>query len=458
MNASRPLIAPNDTLSRETPGEHKPACRAFALVVVLLALSILTLILTGLQSISLRQAASGRETLAMLRAHWAARAGVESTLARLESTLEGGATGSAFAIPDDMIQAASGTIAGASWSIAHAQPALSADRRFGPADPHAKVNINLMTKDDLMVLDGMTEDVADAILDWIDSDDTPRPLGAEAGYYSQLPSPYEPRNGPILSLFELELVAGVRPELLRGEDWNLNGLLDPNEDDGDLSFPPDNADGLLDAGWSAYITASSFEPALAASGQPRLNLSAASTDALIARVPSIDLAQAQVIIDYAARSTTRLEDLISTTLSQIASQSGGISTVRNLRNDQLRALFDECLFDDPDAGPLPGRVNINTVPRDTLDYITALSPGIADAIILARDSAPTGFTNMMDLLQIPAMTPTRVTTLSNYLTVEPGSYVITSTGRDEATGMESRLTVVIRTASLPVEVVEQRAE
>ena len=42
----------------------------------------------------------------------------------------------------------------------------------------------------LMSLPGMSEDVADAILDWLDEDDEPRPFGAELEYYSTLPTPY----------------------------------------------------------------------------------------------------------------------------------------------------------------------------------------------------------------------------------------------------------------------------
>ncbi len=428
--------------------------RGFALVIVLLSLSVLTMILAGVQAVSFRQAASGRETLARLRAHWAARAGVESTLARLEATLQSGVTGSAYAIPDGMIQAATGAVDGASWRITHALSGNDAEQREGPADPHAKVNINLMSANDLMQLESMTEDVADSILDWIDDDDTPNALGAEAGYYSQLPSPYEPRNGPMRSLYELELVAGVASDLVRGEDWNLDGVLDANEDDGDESWPPDNSDGALDAGWSAFITASSWEPALAVSGQPKLDLSQATSDDLIGRVTSLDALQAQTILDYAARSGTRLEDLISTNLSQIAGQG---SPVRNLRDDQLRALFDECVFEDPKGEPLPGRVNINTVTRETLDYVTAVSPGVADSLILARDAAPTGFTNMMDLLEVPAMTPRRLTTYSRYLTVRACSYVMASTGRDEASGIESRIVCVVSIGVLPVSIVEQRA-
>ena len=41
----------------------------------------------------------------------------------------------------------------------------------------------------LLTLPGMTEDVADAILDWLDEDEEVRPFGAEAEYYSTLPTP-----------------------------------------------------------------------------------------------------------------------------------------------------------------------------------------------------------------------------------------------------------------------------
>ena len=68
----------------------------------------------------------------------------------------------------------------------------------------------------LMGLPGMTDDVADNILDWIDADDTARPNGVESQYYGQLNPPYQPRNGPPTSIEELLLVKGVTPELLFG--------------------------------------------------------------------------------------------------------------------------------------------------------------------------------------------------------------------------------------------------
>lgn len=430
---------------------------AFALVIVLLSLAVLTTILAGLGAISFRQAAAGRETLARLRAHWAARAGVEATVARLESLLQAGNPGSAHALTDAMAEVAEGDLTASSYLVAHCAPGRSADLYTGPADPHSKVNINLMSKDDLLQLDNMTESIADSILDWIDGDDTPNPLGAEIGYYSQLPSPYQPRNAPISDLFELELVAGVTPDLVRGEDWNLNGVLDDNENDGELSWPPDNSDGRLDAGWSAFITASSMEPAMAPSGRPRLDLLTASAEQLTARVPSLDPSQALVILDYASRANSRLEDLLTTTLTQIAQQNSSLPAgVRNLTADQLRSLFDECFLGDPLGRPVPGRLNVNTVSRETLDYVTAISPGLADAIILARNSTAAGYTNLADLLEIPALTPARLRDLSRYLGVESGSYVITSTGRDNSTGTQSTIVCVVRASALPAVYLELR--
>ena len=64
--------------------------------------------------------------------------------------------------------------------------------------------------------------VADAILDWIDPDDAPRPFGAEADYYQGLAVPYAPRNGVPQCLEELLLVRGVTRDLLFGADANFN--------------------------------------------------------------------------------------------------------------------------------------------------------------------------------------------------------------------------------------------
>ncbi|MDZ4859482.1 MAG: type II secretion system minor pseudopilin GspK [Candidatus Hydrogenedentes bacterium] len=63
---------------------------------------------------------------------------------------------------------------------------------------------------------GAQEDPTDAILDWIDGDDDPRPNGAEADYYQSLTTAYPCKNAPMNSVEELLLVRGMTPELFFG--------------------------------------------------------------------------------------------------------------------------------------------------------------------------------------------------------------------------------------------------
>jgi DNA uptake protein ComE-like DNA-binding protein len=152
-----------------------------------------------------------------------------------------------------------------------------ATMRFGLADETGKLNLNALlvmaannklsddaTRNFLMQLPNMTNDVADAMLDWIDSDDIPRQYGAEAEYYQTLPQPYKPSNGFLTSVDDLLLVRGVTPLLLFGEDLNRNGIMDPGEDL--------NGDGYFDRGWSTYLTIYSSERNLQLDGTPRVNV------------------------------------------------------------------------------------------------------------------------------------------------------------------------------------------
>ena len=62
--------------------------------------------------------------------------------------------------------------------------------RYGLEDESTRLNVNALVtidgiaenagRDLLMALPGMTEDVADAILDWMDEDEEPREYGAES--------------------------------------------------------------------------------------------------------------------------------------------------------------------------------------------------------------------------------------------------------------------------------------
>ena len=84
-------------------------------------------------------------------------------------------------------------------------------------------------------------------------------MGAESEYYQTLLEPYVAKNSLFDTLDELLIVKDVTLSVLYGEDTNLNGTLDPNEDDGETQLPLDNKDGILDVGWYPYITVYSYE-------------------------------------------------------------------------------------------------------------------------------------------------------------------------------------------------------
>lgn len=135
----------------------------------------------------------------------------------------------------------------------------------GSGDEVASSNIAVTL---LLALPGMTEDIADAILDWLDEDEEARPYGAEAEYYNALPTSYSPANGPLQSVEELLLVRGVTPNLLFGADVNRNGVIDPDEQQrfGITSDSP----GAF--GWAAYLTVHGAEANRRRDGNPRVNV------------------------------------------------------------------------------------------------------------------------------------------------------------------------------------------
>ncbi len=192
---------------------------------------------------------------------------------------------------------------------------LSSDKgssvRFGLARETAKFNINRLTEfegddddtttpyDAISFVPGMTEEIVNAILDWIDSDEERRVGGAESADYEGLAVPYSARNAPLESVDELLQIQGITPALFYGEDANRNGMLDSNEDDGNESQPDDNADGILDAGWREYFTASSKERNTTAEGDKKININGTILTELFDEIEeAFDTETATFIIAY----------------------------------------------------------------------------------------------------------------------------------------------------------------
>lgn len=126
---------------------------------------------------------------------------------------------------------------------------------WGLVDEGSKINLNTATLDMLVALPRMTPQLAAAIIDWRDADDTVSDDGgAETDTYARMNPAYRAKNTNYESVAELRMVAGMDLDILFGEDGNLNGLLDKNENDSETAMPFDNRDGRLDPGLMEYFT------------------------------------------------------------------------------------------------------------------------------------------------------------------------------------------------------------
>ncbi len=428
--------------------------RGSTLLIVLWTVSLVSLVVVSVQVSALRVAAGSRQDLARVRATWAARAGVERVIARLGWENENETATGAFTLMSDLASFAEFELASASYEMAYSdEGSLIA----GPDDLHARLNINAMSEDALLLLPDMTQDVADAILDWIDADDEVREQGAEAGYYLTAAFSYEPRNGPIRSLAELELIRGVLPEYVRGEDWNLNGRLDLNEDDGNATWPPDNGDGKLDGGWSDIICARSVDGGLAPGGEEKLDLRTAAPEEISAGL-GVDSDQAQALANYGANQANTMAGLLNVPLSNIGSD-GSISPVpvsraRPLSDTELRMLFQEATMLDPLTLAPPGKLNINTAPEEVFDYIPQLSQALRDQIVYGRERRIEGFESIVDLGEIPGLSDTILAELATFLDVRSNVYRVTCRGRDTVSGVEIEIIASIDRSSLPIRILE----
>lgn len=437
--------------------------RAFATVLVLGIIIIASITIAMLQVSAFGQAAQGRESMARARAYWAARAGLEAQLAALERVTEEGDSDDARRAMDDMAEVAEGELTGATYKVIHSE---NGEEVLGAADTHAKLNVNRLTREQLLTIEPfLTEDTADSILDWIDSDDDTRELGAELGYYQSLSTPYAPRNGPLRTIAELELISGTTSEDVRGEDWNLNGVLDPNEDDGDASWPPDNSDGVLDAGWSGVLTTESREGGLASSGKAKLDLKEATESDVAARVQA-STEQSKVVVDYISENATAtLADFIRDDLGTLQrrttagrQQTGGRrQTVEPLSREQLALLVDECSVGAPAlTGMLPGKLNVNSCDAKTLEFLPEIDAGLAESIIAERSGKPQGFKSIVDLLDVPGMTRRRLSVIYELLCTRSNVFVVVSRGRDNTTGIEVEIRAVLDRSQLPVTLTDVR--
>ncbi|MDX1946337.1 MAG: type II secretion system protein GspK [Pirellulaceae bacterium] len=296
--------------------------------------------------------------------------------------------------------------------------------RFGLEDESSRLNLNTLLACEaqaegtgrqlLMALPGMTEDVADAILDWLDGDDEPREFGAEIDFYSGLSPAYAPKNGPLETVEELLLVRGVTPALLFGADVNRNGQLDTNETTEEGSGG--STDPASFRGWSAYLTLYSLEWNVNPDGKPRIFLNNMDLNKLHtelsavfppewvnfiiayrqsgpANVSNAGQSGATGTLDLTKQARTPIGavlDLVGAKVNytfQGATQSTLLNSPweNNLgsMNVSLPRLMDHVTVNP--AMTIPGRINVNQAPAAILAGIPGMDADIVSQILTRRD-------------------------------------------------------------------------
>lgn len=239
-------------------------------------------------------------------------------------------------------------------------------RTYALVDEASKINVNTASRAVLEALPGMTPDFVAAIIEWRRAANS-ETEEEDATSFSSSPA----KRGPLESVAELALIDGADPVVLWGEDGNLNGVLDPNEDDGSKSLPLDNSDGKLDPGLFEYLTVFSREPNTRSDGSAKINVRSASEE----------------------RTTYFNEIFGETRGAEILGNIGGGQQPRSIleffvRTQMTVEEFDKIEADLTDASGdfRPGRINVNTASEMVLSCIPGIGVELAGTLVAARQN------------------------------------------------------------------------
>jgi general secretion pathway protein K len=422
--------------SRQAAGSRVPRARkGLVLALVLWVVMVMTAIVAVTGQTNRLNMKMAMGTLDQVRCKWACRAGTESAIALLTDDLRA----------SDCLQDL--------WSDNDEDlndvPLERCAYSVRVVDEAGKLNVNIATKEQLMALPYMEESIADSILDWRDGDDDVRTEGAEAGYYENLPFPYTIRNGPFKTIRELLRVKGVTPELLYGEDADLDGELDFNEMDGALSPPMDNGDDYLDQGWIAYLTCYSYERNVDADGNSRINVNQASEQQLQTDL-GLTAGQARWIVQNRGQGFRSIGDLIGSNASQQTSGGSGRNQAnqdnqgsqnnrgnqnnpgnqgsQGNQNNQVSAepldlqtfarISDRITISSEQR--IPGKININTAPWEVLVVLFGggeQAEQAAYGVVSERANLLYGFQSIGDLANVQSVGLERFKRVADQITV-----------------------------------------
>jgi type II secretory pathway component PulK len=231
----------------------------------------------------------------------------------------------------------------------------------------------------------MTFDLALAIVNWRDANiNGSADGGAVDTDYQMLNPAYHCKNAPFESIEELRLVYGMDLETLFGEDANLNGVMDPNENDGDQSPPQDDSNGKLDPGLLEYVTVWTREPN---SGLTNVN-DAASLRPLLEEMLGSD--RATQIIAAAQLSPTTTNGSSAPPIRSSTQRAYGSALdfflASGMSSQEFAQIADYIVASTNNEPYTEGLININTASETVLGCIPGIGTNNASAVVAYRQS------------------------------------------------------------------------
>lgn len=193
--------------------------RGMALPLALLVLSVLVTLILGFDADARRELKEAAVFRDGFKAAALTRAGIleaRSTLRR-DVVSEKKAGRSYDALTDVWATPISGRLIGdgvVSVSIEDERGKLNVNDLARPMEPKVRADTIQRFKR-LCALIQVGPEIIDAIVDWVDADDSPEKHGAERVYYQSLNPPYGPANTALQTLDELQLVKGMTADMFQ---------------------------------------------------------------------------------------------------------------------------------------------------------------------------------------------------------------------------------------------------
>lgn len=298
-------------------------------------------------------------------------------------------------------------------------------------DESGKLNVNTALRNHFMNLLEMTPEQADAMIDWRDRDSEVRSEGAEADYYNSLEYPYPIRNAPFQTVHEVLFVKSIEESDFYGQDINLNGQLDENEQDDEPGISTDDELAELQEGFAAFLTPWSYCRNVDALGDDRINITTVKEDQLQQKL-GLSKPHAKWIKEQSDLKT--IGDLISKSTPKKknkADQDG--DEAKQIDLETFKEIADKITVSKEKI--LPGRVNVNTAPREVLVALLGGDEQLTEEIVAHRGGLEEPMTSIADLLDIKSMTVTTFKKIAAFVTVRSDVFSIRATATADATGL-----------------------